>query len=321
MRHATLVNESLPHRQSLLLRNLAQAMCSTAETARQESIEQCRADATAYLELAKARQVDETAAIRAAGEADFATIRERFEAQIEQVRVETERRLELLEQQRAGYRSTLELLIQRVEERSREFQNELARFFERLLQVSDPTVFASLASHMPSPPDFALELEPPAREPEAPDRELDLQPPAEVDPRATEPEIPPRELVGQARAEVAPTRMPLAPGTLSGAGAVRGRYYPEWYGEVERLREIGDEHGAVVLLLDIVSGTEAESYAEGVPVSPTAYAELADMYRARGDSIAEFSILDRFSRQSLPKGVEPSRLLTRLASLKGSTKR
>lgn len=297
------VNESAPRRPNRFLADLTQAMRSAAETVQQVSIDQCRADAKAYVEALGSQTADQAGTIKEAAEADVDTIRERSEAQVERVRAETEQRIarrrELLEQELAAHNSAIELEVERVQERVTAFQNEVGRFFDHLLQDPDPTVFANMASQIPSPPDFEPAREAPAKEPEKLGSELE----------------------GKSRAEIAATRAPLAPGTLSGAGAVRGRYYPEWYPEVERLREIGDEDNAVTLLLDIVAATEAESQAEGVAVAPVAYGELAVIYRGREDAEAEISILERFARQEHAPGGVSSRLLERLSSLKGPTRR
>ena len=297
------VNESAPRRPNRFLADLAQAMGSIAEAGRQAVIEQCRADAKAYVEALRTQTAEEAGAMRQAAEADLATIRERSEAHVERVNAETEQRIaqrhELLEQQLAEYHASIDQEVERVQERVTAFQNDVARFFDRLLEGADPTAFADMASQVPSPPIF----------------DPDSQPPAKVS------EEPGAEVAGASAAEIAAARPPLRPGTLTGAGAVRGRYYPEWYVEVDRLRAIGDENAAVTLLLDIVVGTEEESYADGVAVAPKPYEDLALIYRGRGDAEAEISILERFSRQSHAPGGVSARLLERLASLKGPARR
>jgi len=298
------VNESAPRRPKRFLADLAQAMHSAAETAKLASIERCGADAKAYVEALSSQTTDEAGAMKRAAGADVATIRERSKARVERVRAESQQRIarrrELLEQQLAEYDSDIELEVERVQERVTAFQNEVARVFDQLPQGADPTVFATMASQMPSPPGFEdLGRETPENERQKLDRELH----------------------GKAQAQTAAARAPLAPGTLSGAGAVRGRYYPEWYVEVERLREIGDEDSAVSLLLDIVEATEAESHADDLAVAPAAYEELAVIYRGRVGVEAEISILERFARQKHAPGAVPTKLLERLASLKGPTRR
>ena len=212
------MNESAPRRPNRFLADLAQAMRSAAETAKLASIERCGADAKAYVEALSSQTADEAGAIKQAAEADVATIRERAKARVERVRAESQQRIarrrELLEQQLQEYNSDIELEVERVQERVTAFQNEVARVFDQLPQGADPTAFATMASQMPSPPDFE-DLGREALENER--QKLD------------------RELHGKSQAQTAAARAPLAPGTLSGAGAVRGRYYTEWYVEVERL--------------------------------------------------------------------------------------
>jgi hypothetical protein len=348
------LNESAPQRLNPFLADLSQAMRSTAEAAKIESVERCRAEAKAYLDEIQARKADDIGSFRSASEADCASIRERSKAQVDRVRIETEeriaRRRELLAQGLAEYTSAVDLEVKRVDERVAAFKEELTRFFEQLLQggEADPTVFANMASRMPGLPEFDIErdtigesissgangrsaaqfapqaLAPaPAAQASAPAAQASA-PAAEANAPAAAPAPAPTPAPA---ASSAANRQPLLPGTLSGAGAVRGRLYSEWYGEVERLRAIGDETGAVQLLLDIVAGTEAESRAEGSPVAPRAYEELAVIYRSRDDASAEFAILERFARQerfapqSRGSGDIAGKLMERFNTLKKQGKR
>jgi hypothetical protein len=290
------VKDVASHRPNSFLSDLAQAMRSAAETGKQASVERCRADAADYVEHLQARTVDDAGAMRSSSESDVATIRERSKAEVERVRVETEqrvaRRMELLEQQLAESNAALQREVEHVQERVASFKDEVAQFFDQLPQGGDPTAFANMASRMPNPPDFDPQ-------PEAPEEEPQAAPAAQT----------PSE------------RAPLLPGTLSGAGAVRGRLIAEWYGEVERLKEVGDDESAVALLLDMVTGTEAESVADGSYVASRPYAELAMIYKGRDDVEAEYSILERFSRQQHALGPASAALIERKASFKRPTKR
>jgi hypothetical protein len=153
------VNETagarLPNR---FMADLTQAMRSTAETARQATIEQCQADAKGYIEQLHSRTDDEAASLRKAAEADVSAIRDWSKAEMERIRVETEQRIarrrELLEQELQEYNAAIELEIERVQKRVTAFEEEVAQFFEQLLQEADPTVFASMAAQMPDPPAF-----------------------------------------------------------------------------------------------------------------------------------------------------------------------
>jgi len=155
------VNETagarLPNR---FMADLTQAMRSTAETARQGTVEQCQADAKAYTEQLHSRTDDEAASLRKAAEADVSAIRDWSKAEMERIRVETEQRIarrrELLEQELQEYNAASELEIERVQKRVSAFEGEVAQFFEQLLQEADPTVFASMAAQMPDPPVFSV---------------------------------------------------------------------------------------------------------------------------------------------------------------------
>jgi hypothetical protein len=297
------VNELAPRRPNRLEEELAKAMRSTAESAKLASIDPCRAEANAYIEAMRAETPPEAGALRQTAEADVARIREDSQAQVDRIHAEAEQRItrrrELLDQELQERNSGIELEVKRVQERAIAFQNEVAEFFDLLLQGADPAAFAAMASQIPMPPDFELERDGLPQEPTKLDRELRAESPAGI---------------------TAP-RAPLEPGTISGAGAVRGRYYPEWYVEVERLREVGDENSAVALLLDVVDGMEAESHADDIAVASALYDELAVIYRGRGDAAAEISILERFARQKRAPGAESTSLLERLASLKGPARR
>jgi hypothetical protein len=153
------VNETAARHPNRFLADLTQAMRATAETARQATIDQCQADAKAYTEQLHARTDDEAASLRKAAEADVSAIRDWSKAEMERIRVETEQRIarrrELLEQELQEYNSAIELEIERVQKRVSGFEEEVAQFFEQLLQEGDPTVFASMAAQMPDPPAFS----------------------------------------------------------------------------------------------------------------------------------------------------------------------
>ena len=150
------MNETAARHPNRFMADLTQAMRSTAETARQGTIEQCQADAKAYTEQLHSRTDDEAASLRKAAEADVSAIRDWSKAEMERIRVETEQRIsrrrELLEQELQEYNSAIELEIERVQKRVAAFEGEVTQFFEQLLQEADPTVFASMAAQMPDPP-------------------------------------------------------------------------------------------------------------------------------------------------------------------------
>jgi len=152
------VNDTGARHPNRFLADLTLAMHSTAETARQATIDQCQADAKAYTEQLHARKEDETASLRKAAEADVIAIREWSKAEVERIRLETEQRIsrrrELLDQELQEYNSGIAFEIERVQKRVQSYQDEIAQYFEQLLQEPDPTTFASMGARMPEPPDF-----------------------------------------------------------------------------------------------------------------------------------------------------------------------
>ena len=152
------MNDTGARHPNRFLADLTLAMHSTAETARQATIDQCQADAKAYTEQLHARKEDETASLRKAAEADVIAIREWSKAEVERIRLETEQRIsrrrELLDQELQEYNSGIAFEIERVQKRVQSYQDEIAQYFEQLLQEPDPTTFASMGARMPEPPDF-----------------------------------------------------------------------------------------------------------------------------------------------------------------------
>ncbi len=152
------MNETATRHANQFLADLTQAMRSTAETARQATIEQCQADAKSYTEQLQARTDGEGASLRQAAEADVSAIRDWSTAEIERIGVETEQRIarrrELLEQELHEYASAIEVEIASIQKHVADYEAEVASFFERLLKEGDPSVFASMAAQMPESPSF-----------------------------------------------------------------------------------------------------------------------------------------------------------------------
>jgi len=151
-------NDRATRRPTQFLADLAQAMRATAETARQATVEQCKSDADAYTEQLRAGTNGETASLRTASSADNGAIREWSKAEAERIRVEMEerisRRQSQLEEELQEYNSAIDIELQRVGERVQAFEAEVAQFFERLLQGTDPASVAKMASQLPVSPAF-----------------------------------------------------------------------------------------------------------------------------------------------------------------------
>ncbi|MBA2557021.1 MAG: HIRAN domain-containing protein [Chloroflexi bacterium] len=126
------------------------------------------------------------------------------------------------------------------------------------------------------------------------------------------------ELEGRTRAEIAAARPPMRPGRGQGPGFFRGRHNSEWFAEVNRLRQAGDDAAAEEILLGLVDATEQEARVTGHGVTPGGYEQLAVIYRKRKQPSREIDILQRFAGQPHAPGVMPAKLLQRLAALQTS---
>jgi membrane-bound lytic murein transglycosylase len=141
------------------LADLAQAMRTTAEAERLATIDRCQANAKAYVEHLNSQTNADAASLQQAAVADISAIREGSRSTVDRVRKETERRItrrqELLETELQEYAAAAEAETERVQQRVQDFEVDLARSFEQLVQVTDPTDFANLAAEMPAPLAFA----------------------------------------------------------------------------------------------------------------------------------------------------------------------
>jgi hypothetical protein len=131
-------------------------MRSTSQMARQASLAECKSAAAALVEQLQARHGIED--LRATTDADIATIRLQSRAQVEAVRAETQRRSaerrDTLEQELEELDASVGREEAAVQQRVTAFEGEIARFFERLMEGSDPTAFARMASQIPDSPTF-----------------------------------------------------------------------------------------------------------------------------------------------------------------------
>lgn len=151
-------NDKATRRPTQFMADLAQAMRTTAETARQATVEQCGLDAKAYTEQLRAGTSGGITSLRTATIADVGAIRDWSREEAERVRGETEERISRrnseLEAELQEYGSAVETELQRVRERVQAFEAEVDGFFERLLQGTDPLSFAKMAAQLPDPPPF-----------------------------------------------------------------------------------------------------------------------------------------------------------------------
>lgn len=163
-----IVHEPATRHPNQFLADLTDAMRSTAEAAQQAALDDCASNAASRVEQLRAQTDDGANALKEAEVADIATIRGQSRAQMEAIRAETERRIanrrNTLEQQLSGLDAAVERDVASVEEKVAVYEGELSRFFDRLLEGADPTVFAAIASQIPDPPIFEGNLEATAAE-------------------------------------------------------------------------------------------------------------------------------------------------------------
>ena len=99
----------------------------------------------------------------------------------------------------------------------------------------------------------------------------------------------------------------------SKAGLVRGKHFTTYVKEVKALKREGNYAVAEELLLECVDATEREARSDGLGVAPWYYEQLAIIYRRQHDLDKEVSILERFAQHHHAPGLEPPKLVARLA--------
>ena len=141
-----------------LMADLTKAMQSAAETTREETLTRLQADAKAHVESIHTRSASEAEGLRHTADADIAAIREWSKAEIARIREETDQKVvdrkATLEFEIEEHAARIEQRIERVQNHVALFENEMATFFERLLNEEDPTQLAAMAENLPEPPSF-----------------------------------------------------------------------------------------------------------------------------------------------------------------------
>ena len=153
----SIVNEPARHPNQFMA-NLTAAMRSTAESARQASLGEARSAAAARVEQLRAQIEHAAENVSAEVEEDVAAIRDQSRAEMAAVRTETERRTSLrreaLGRELEGLKAAAAREEAAVRDRVAVFEGEVSRFFDRLLEGNDPSVFTAMASQMPELPVF-----------------------------------------------------------------------------------------------------------------------------------------------------------------------
>ncbi len=152
------MDDSGVRQQTKFLADLTQAMRSTAEAARQTTLERCRAEAAAFVEKRQSGSADGGKRVRRESEEDVAAIREQSRVQLDSVRAVTEQRIsdrrDALARDLARLDGRLEAELARVQDRVTQYEATLGQFFDRLLEDGDPANLARMASLMPEVPSF-----------------------------------------------------------------------------------------------------------------------------------------------------------------------
>lgn len=80
----------------------------------------------------------------------------------------------------------------------------------------------------------------------------------------------------------------------SDAGLVHGKHYTEWVEAVKSFKRLGELDAAQRLLVKLCDAAEAEAEAEGFPIAPWYFEQLAIVERKRKNYDAEVAILTRY---------------------------
>jgi primosomal protein N'' len=153
----------VPHRQTKFLADLTKAMQVAAQAEREETLGQYQAEAKAFIEQIRAGSGGRAADLRKQTDDDVAAIRDWSKAEMARIREETDRRIADrkadLDGQLQRHSTQVEREIELVQARIEDYEGRMARFFEQLLEVDDPTAFAAMAARLPEPPPFSVDLD------------------------------------------------------------------------------------------------------------------------------------------------------------------
>lgn len=148
----------VPRRDNPLVAGLVKAMREAAVASREETTARLSAEATARVEVIRARATTESAGLRKRADEDVSAIREWSKAEMARVRQETEDRIEARKAELAGemgrHASSVDRLVDEVQTTVSSFEADMDRFFTDLLAESDPARLATLAEQAPDPPDL-----------------------------------------------------------------------------------------------------------------------------------------------------------------------
>ncbi len=148
-----------PRRENPLVAGLVKAMREAAVASREETIARLRDEAETRVSSIRNRATSEAGELKQRAETDIADIRDWSKAEIARIREETERRIDARKSDLAGeterHAASVERLVGDVQSVVETFEDDMERFFKRLLAENDPARLAALAEQAPDAPDLS----------------------------------------------------------------------------------------------------------------------------------------------------------------------
>jgi hypothetical protein len=151
----------IPRRDNPLVAGLIKAMREAAVASREETSSRLQAEASTRIETIKGRATSEVAELKKRADEDVAGIREWSKGEMARIKQATDDRIEArkgdLEGETERHAAGVKRLVDDVETVVLQFEEDMDRFFERLLAETDPARLAALAEQAPEPPDLSGE--------------------------------------------------------------------------------------------------------------------------------------------------------------------
>ena len=141
-----------------LMADLSAAIRATAEAARDGALAQLDADARQVTDSIRERSTEGGTVLRKRSDDDIAGIRDWSKAEIARIREETDTRIASrkseLERELAAHAAAVDNRVEEVQGEVERFRSDMAEYFDRLDNESDPARLATMVEAMPDPPSF-----------------------------------------------------------------------------------------------------------------------------------------------------------------------
>ncbi len=145
-----------PRKPSKLMADLAAAIRSTAEAARDQRLGQTEAEASGITELIRAQSNEGVVGLRRKSDEDVAAIRDWAKAEIARIKEESDSRVadrkRLLDQEIEDHAAAIEDRCAAVQSTVVGYREAMEAYFGRLTAEDDPARLATMAETMPEPP-------------------------------------------------------------------------------------------------------------------------------------------------------------------------